>query len=164
MNTSNAGESIEKNIELAHPVSRVWRALTDQLEFAEWFQASLDKPFAVGSTVHGRVEDVNGTTLLVEMEIREMTVEHRLVFAWHPHADDPERVHKEEPGTVVEFRLAPFGRGTMLYLTESGFERLGDCCHCEDYNTHEAAWTMKLLNLDRFLRNAGRLMSTQAAT
>jgi uncharacterized protein YndB with AHSA1/START domain len=33
---------IEKCIELKAPVSRVWRALTDHLEFGQWFRVKLD--------------------------------------------------------------------------------------------------------------------------
>jgi uncharacterized protein YndB with AHSA1/START domain len=36
--------SIEKQIELKAPLSRVWRALTDYREFGEWFRVKLDGP------------------------------------------------------------------------------------------------------------------------
>ena len=44
----NMTNSIEKQMELEAPVSRVWRALTDYREFGEWFRVKLDGPFAAG--------------------------------------------------------------------------------------------------------------------
>ena len=41
-------DSIEKVIDLAAPVSRVWRALTDHREFGQWFRVRLDGPFRLG--------------------------------------------------------------------------------------------------------------------
>ena len=35
---------IEKRIELAAPISRVWRALTDYREFGQWFGVKLKAP------------------------------------------------------------------------------------------------------------------------
>ena len=36
---------IEKRIELKAPISRVWRALTDNREFGQWFKVKLESPF-----------------------------------------------------------------------------------------------------------------------
>jgi uncharacterized protein YndB with AHSA1/START domain len=44
---------IEKRLELNAPVSRVWRALTDQREFGEWFRVKLDGPFVPGQVSRG---------------------------------------------------------------------------------------------------------------
>ena len=38
-------DRIEKVVDLAAPVSRVWRALTDHEEFGQWFRVRLDGPF-----------------------------------------------------------------------------------------------------------------------
>ena len=41
-------DRIEKQIELKAPVSRVWPALADHLEFGEWFRTRVEAPFVVG--------------------------------------------------------------------------------------------------------------------
>ncbi len=41
-------DRIEKRVEINAPVSRVWRALTDHVEFGEWFRVKLDGPFVPG--------------------------------------------------------------------------------------------------------------------
>ena len=38
---------ITKVVDLAAPVSRVWRAITDHEEFGAWFRVRLDNPFEV---------------------------------------------------------------------------------------------------------------------
>ena len=48
MGIQNNQDQIEKVVELAAPVSRVWRAITDYKEFGEWFRVRLDSPFKVG--------------------------------------------------------------------------------------------------------------------
>jgi len=49
-------DRIEKRMEIAAPVARVWQALTDHREFGEWFRVKLDGPFVPGraSTGHTR--------------------------------------------------------------------------------------------------------------
>jgi len=40
--------SIEKQIDLKAPVSRVWQALTDYRQFGQWFRVHLEGPFIPG--------------------------------------------------------------------------------------------------------------------
>ncbi len=46
--------AIEKRIEIAAPVARVWRAITDHREFGEWFRVKLEGPFVVGQESRAR--------------------------------------------------------------------------------------------------------------
>ena len=46
---------IEKEIEIAAPVNRVWIALTDSRQFGEWFMTKMDGPFAAGQPVSGQI-------------------------------------------------------------------------------------------------------------
>ena len=41
-------DSIEKTIEIAAPVAKVWDAIADYRKFGEWFQVRLDQPFVAG--------------------------------------------------------------------------------------------------------------------
>ena len=49
-------DRIEKRIELAAPVSRVWRALTDYREFGEWFRVKLDGPLVRSEAREGCIK------------------------------------------------------------------------------------------------------------
>ncbi len=46
---------IEKRIELAAAVARVWEAITDSRQFGEWLQVKMDGPFAAGKPVGGQI-------------------------------------------------------------------------------------------------------------
>ena len=46
-------DRIEKVVELAAPVARVWRALTNHEEFGAWFRVDLEGPFVLGATSLG---------------------------------------------------------------------------------------------------------------
>ena len=48
-------DRIEKQIEIAAPVARVWKALTDHTEFGQWFRVKLDAPFTPGQTTRGNI-------------------------------------------------------------------------------------------------------------
>ena len=48
-------DRVERQIEIAAPVARVWRALTDHREFGEWFKVKIDTPFVAGQMSHGNV-------------------------------------------------------------------------------------------------------------
>ena len=48
-------DRIEKRIEIAAPVSRVWQALTDSRQFGEWFLVKMDGPFVAGKPVAGQI-------------------------------------------------------------------------------------------------------------
>ena len=45
-------------------------------------------------------------------------------FHWHPAAVDPNVDYSKEPPTLVEFKLERVGDGTLLLLTESGFDAI----------------------------------------
>ena len=48
-------DRIEKTVDLAAPLSRVWRALTDHRQFGEWFRVHIESPFVVGETSRGHI-------------------------------------------------------------------------------------------------------------
>ncbi len=58
-------DRIEKQVELKAPISRVWQALTDYVQFGEWFRVKLEGPFVPGQSSTGHVtypgyEHLNG--------------------------------------------------------------------------------------------------------
>ena len=53
---------------------------------------------------------------------QKMEPEQLFSFTWHPYAIDPNVDYSKEPPTLVEFRLEKTASGTLLVLTESGFD------------------------------------------
>ena len=82
-------DSIEKRIELAAPVSRVWRALTDFREFGEWFRVKLDGPFVPGQVARGHIAYPGYEHVRWEATVPKMELERLFSFTWHPYAVDP---------------------------------------------------------------------------
>src|SRR6185437_14971450 len=103
--------------------SRVWRALTDASEFGTWFRVKLDAAFAVGRRVTGHVTYPGYEHLTFEVTVERMDPEYYFSFRWHPYAIDPSIDYAAEPTTLVEFRVEAMEGGTLLKVTESGFER-----------------------------------------
>jgi uncharacterized protein YndB with AHSA1/START domain len=142
--------SIEKRIELKAPLSRVWRALTDHREFGEWFRVALDAPFAPGEVARGHITYPGYEHLKWEATVQRMEPERLFSFTWHPYAVDPAIDYSSEPTTLVEFRLeAKEGGGTVLLLTESGFDAIPRDRQIEAFRMNERGWTTQMTNIAR---------------
>ncbi|MGC1870880.1 MAG: SRPBCC family protein, partial [Acidobacteriaceae bacterium] len=117
-------DRIEKRIELNAPMSRVWKALTDFRQFGEWFRVKLDGPFFAGQVARGHMTYPGYEHLKWEAVVQAIEPEHLFSYTWHPYAIDPNVDYSEEPPTLVEFRLEKTAKGTLLLLTESGFDKI----------------------------------------
>src|SRR5215471_20598393 len=117
-------DRIEKRIELKAPVSRVWRAITDHREFGEWFRVQLEGPFAPNQISRGRVTYPGYEHVQWEAVVQKMEPERLFSFTWHPYAVEPGTDYSKEPPTLVEFRLEKTATGTLLTVTESGFDQI----------------------------------------
>jgi uncharacterized protein YndB with AHSA1/START domain len=143
---------IEKRIELNMPVSRVWRALTDYREFGEWFRVKLDGPFVPGEISTGHITYPGYEHLKWEAAVQKIEPERLFSFTWHPYAVDPKVDYSNEPATLVEFRLEPKDKGTVLYLTESGFDALPKDRRFEAFRMNEDGWTEQMTNIEKHLK------------
>jgi uncharacterized protein YndB with AHSA1/START domain len=143
---------IEKQIELNASVSRVWRALTDYREFGEWFSVKLDGPFVAGKISTGYITYPGYEHLKWEAVVQKMEPERLFSFTWHPYAVDPKVDYSNEPTTLVEFRLEPKDKGTVLYLTESGFDALPKDRRFEAFRMNEDGWIEQMTNIENHLK------------
>ena len=142
---------IEKRIELKAPVSRVWRALTDYREFGEWFRVKLDGPFVPGQVSRGQITYPGYEHLKWEAVVQKMEPEWLFSFTWHPYAVDPKADYSQEPPTLVEFRLEKTASGTLLVLTESGFDKIPSQRRLEAFRMNEGGWTEQMKNIDVYV-------------
>jgi len=143
MNTN----SIEKSIEIKAPVSRVWRALTDHAEFGQWFGASLDGPFVPGKTTAGKITGPGCVQIQLAATVVKMETGRLFSYTWHPYPVDPSVDYSKESPTLVEFRLAESKGGTLLTVTESGFDRIPAGRRAEALRRHTEGWVAQLQNL-----------------
>jgi uncharacterized protein YndB with AHSA1/START domain len=149
------GPSIEKRIELKAPIARVWRALTDYREFGEWFRVKLDGPFAPGQVSRGQITYPGYEHVKWEAVVQKMEHERLFSFTWpHPKSLEKEDYpgdHSKEPSTLVEFRLENTARGTLLVLTESGFDKLPGDRGLEAFRRNDGGWTEQMTNIENYV-------------
>ncbi|XWN32380.1 MAG: SRPBCC family protein [Devosia sp.] len=140
-------DCIVRTIELAAPVSRVWRALTDHHEFGTWFRVALDGPFVVGRWVTGRVTYSQYEGVAWKAFVERMEHERVFAFSWHPFDVAPDVDVSSEPKTLVEFCLEPSGNGTRLTITESGFRNIPDPRRLEALRSNRKGWDIQVQNI-----------------
>jgi len=140
-------DRIEKTIDINAPVERVWRAITDPVEFGEWFRVELDGGFIPGEFTRGRMTYPGYEHLKWEVKVVGMQRPDRFSFEWHPFAVDPDVDYSKEPPTLVEFHLAATPNGTRLTVTESGFEKIPAHRMPEAFIRDESGWTQQVLNV-----------------
>jgi uncharacterized protein YndB with AHSA1/START domain len=147
-------DRIEKRIELKAPVSRVWSAITDYQQFGQWFRAKLDGPFVVGQVSKGHITYPGYEHLKWEAVVQKMEPERLFSFTWHPYAADPKVDYSKETPTLVEFRLEKTPGGTMLVITESGFDKIPADRRGEAFRMNEGGWAEQVKNIERHLAQA----------
>jgi uncharacterized protein YndB with AHSA1/START domain len=139
---------IEKRIELKAPIARVWRALTDYREFGEWFRVALDGPFVPGEVSRGHITWPGYEHVKWEAVVQRMEPERLFSFTWHPYSVEPGIDYSKEPPTLVEFRLEATAGGTLLLLTESGFEKIPSERRLEAFRRNDGGWTQQMQNIE----------------
>lgn len=111
-------ETVSLEVELKSPMSRVWRALTEETTLNQWtlFQVTNFDP-AVGHTFRLRSSAGPGWDGIIACEVLEVEPPHRLSYTW---VGGPEGmvVH-----TTVAWSLQETSPGvTQLRLEQRGFE------------------------------------------
>jgi len=139
---------IEKQIELKASPARVWRALTDYREFGEWFRVKLDRPFVTGQSSRGQITHPGYEHVVWEAVVVRMEPETLFSFSWHPYAVDPNLDYSKETPTLVEFRLQKTASGTLLRLTESGFDKIPADRRVEAFRMNDGGWTAQMKNIE----------------
>lgn len=132
--------TVERTLELAAPLARVWRALTDPEELARWFPDQVEQA-KLEPGVTGRFTWERHGSFAFRLEAVEP--ERRLVWRWARDAGTP---LEDGVTTTIEWRLeARADGGTTLRLCESGFVRP------EDQEGNSKGWDSELAELVELL-------------
>jgi uncharacterized protein YndB with AHSA1/START domain len=148
--TTMSTDRIEKHVVLRAPRSRVWRALTEADQFGQWFGVKLASPFAAGEPVTGQVTQPGYEHLPFTLTIERMEPERVLAWRWHVLLD-AESGRVSEPTTLVEFHLEDVDGGTLLTVTESGFDRMPPEYRDAAYRGNEGGWSQQMVSIERYL-------------
>jgi uncharacterized protein YndB with AHSA1/START domain len=155
-------DRIEKKVLLRAPQARVWRAISDSSQFGSWFGVKFDAPFAPGKVMIG---SMMGTTVDAEIAKRQEQYKgHRFEFVidriepmrlfsfrWHPFAMDAGVDYSKEPSTLVAFVLEEVAGGTMLTVTESGFDQIPLERRAKAFEANDAGWTAQMTLIEKYL-------------
>ena len=146
MNKSTT-DRIEKEIEIEATVSRVWRAITEYREFGQWFRVNLEGPFIVGEVARGQITHPGYEHVTMEVIVEAIEPEHRFAFWWRPYAIDPNVEYSAEPRTLVEFTLEATSTGTLVRVTESGFDGIPAHRRDEAFRMNDGGWAAQVKNI-----------------
>ena len=163
---TSSTDQIRKQVLLRSPLARVWRAVSDAEEFGSWFGVRFDGAFVAGERLTGRIvpttvdpevatmqEPFEGTRFEVAVErIEPMRL---LSFRWHPYAVALEEDYSNEPMTLVEFELEEVEDGTLLTVTESGFDRIPLARRAEAFEMNEQGWAGQVRLIAKYLAQDG---------
>jgi uncharacterized protein YndB with AHSA1/START domain len=155
-------DRIEKKILLRASRARVWRALTDAAEFGSWFGMKLDGPFVAGAMLGGIIVPTQADRSVaaqqkafegkpVSLQIEQIEPERLFSFRWHPFAVDPGVDYASEPTTLVAFELAEAPGGTLLTVTESGFDRIPLARRAQAFSSNEQGWAIQVTLIEKHL-------------
>lgn len=147
MTSDENQDRIEKTVELAAPVSRVWRALTDHEQFGQWFRVHLDNPFELGATTTGHITYPGYEHMKWVSVTEAMEPERLFAFSWPPSTIDPDTDYDDDAKVLVEFRLEPTGGGTRLTITETGFLQFPDAKRLEILRSNAEGWELQTRNI-----------------
>lgn len=161
-------DRIEKKILLHAPRQRVWRALTDAAEFGTWFGARFDGPFTPGARLRGVIAPTGVDAEVAkaqqpyagkpfEVTIERVEPERLFSFRWHPYAVDPDVDYGAEPTTLIAFTLEEAPDGTLLTVTESGFDSIPLERRAKAFEANEQGWGMQLKLIEKYLADAARV-------
>jgi uncharacterized protein YndB with AHSA1/START domain len=146
----NVENSIERQIEIKAPVTKVWNALTDSRLFGQWFGANFHSEFVAGKTTKAR-NTSKGFEMDMEFHIKDIKPQFYFSYAWHPFPVDKSFDYGKEDPTLVEFFLEKTGTGTLLKVKESGFNKVTASRRAEAFKMHSGGWEAQLENIEEFL-------------
>jgi uncharacterized protein YndB with AHSA1/START domain len=139
--------AVERLIDIAAPVERVWRSLAEPDEFARWcavdeaeFEARAGSPMRLRRAQHGTFHGI----------MEEASEPHRLCYRL---SAAPDAEPTPTTSTLVELTLSPAQVGSRLLVRESGFAALDPTLGTAIGLIAEsgAAWTAALERLARGL-------------
>ncbi|MCY1396123.1 Activator of Hsp90 ATPase -like protein [compost metagenome] len=147
-----ASDRIERKILLKAKRSQVWRVIAHAEEFGKWFGVALEgKRFVAGEWTQGRVTYPGYEHVLWNVLVERVEPERLFSFRWHPYAVRPEIDYSQEPTTLVKFELEDHDAGTLLRVSESGFDHIPDVRREKAFRMDSRGWEEQMNNIEQFL-------------
>jgi uncharacterized protein YndB with AHSA1/START domain len=143
-----AAGSVFATVDIAAPVERVFRALSDPRELAEWWGTpetyrakTWEADFRVGGKWRVEGESAAGKPYSVHGEFIEITPPRKLVQTWVHDWD------ADHPPTKLTYLLEDVPGGTRVTVKHEGFATRESC------GAHGAGWERVLRWLEGYVEN-----------
>lgn len=148
-------DRIERSIHINGSRDRVWRALTNAEEFGAWFGADLaGQAFTPGQRTRGPITMPGCEGLYFDAVTERIEPQDLLSFHWHPYSGEPAPDYTGEQPTLVTFTLKDVpGKGVLLTVVESGFDKVPAHRRRKAFELHEEGWDLQLQNVARHAGN-----------
>lgn len=150
-------DTINAEIQIAAPPTRVFAALTDPQQVPQWWGqqgmyrvTGWKNDLRPGGKWRSEGTQADGKAFHVEGEYLEVDPPRLLVHTWNPS-------YRELPTTVVRWELEAHKGGTLVKLSHSGFT--GNLQAAKD---HSQGWTRVLVWMEAFVED-GATVDTRAA-
>ncbi len=141
-------DEIRRELLIARPVDRVWRAITDPEEVNQWFGDRCAYELKAGA--EGLMQWGDDAFRMRIVAIEPMR---RFAYRWvTPRDGDHSIPFDEMPTTLVEFTLESTGDGTRLTLIESGFAAHPEADRGANYADNSQGWLDELGELEDYLQ------------
>lgn len=155
-------DRIEKQILLRAPLERVWRAVSDSREFGAWFGVEFEGPFVAKAHLTGKIVPTKADAAVAKTQepyagmpfgftVDRIEPPHLIAFRWHPFAVEPGVDYSAEPTTLIVFELKEQAGGTLLTITETGFDRIPVQRRAKAFTMNEQGWTAQCRLIEKYL-------------
>jgi len=104
-----------------------------------------------GEIAYGQITHPGFEHIRMQIRIKEMVPEKLFSYEWIPYGVDPNRDYTRETPTLVEFTLEPTPEGTLLIITESGFEKVPEDRRAEAFRMNDGGWAQQTQNIERYV-------------
>jgi len=149
---STSTDRIERQIHIKAPRSKVWQAISNAESFGDWFMVSLKgKRFVAGEAIEGPLTYPGYEHVTWRVVVERIEPERHFSFRWHPYAIDPSVDYSHEPTTLVVFELEETHDGTLLHLTESGFDKIPASRRAEAFRMNGNGWDSQMIHIEKYV-------------
>lgn len=141
---------------------RLWKAVSESDQFGSWFGVAFDGPFVQGARLTGRIVPTTVDSDIAklqephagksfELSVDQIEPMRRISFRWHPFAIEPGVDYSNEPTTLIVFELHEAAGGTLLTISESGFDQIPLFRRATAFEANDGGWAMQTTLIAKYL-------------
>ena len=119
-------------------------------EFGDWLGVALQgKSYKAREQVRGHVTHSSYEHVIFNVLIERMDPDTLLSWRWHPAGVDPAVDYTHGPTTLVVFELQKAPNGTLLSVSESGFDKVPTARRVEAFRLNSGGWDGQMDNIEK---------------